>query len=573
MKQRGKKKTVKRHKKKKSVKKREEGINEDSNVTRDHCNDPEIEDLSISSMLEESLESETPELSLAVLLTKADLKEAQKVSSVEVATSAACNVQRIVRGNIARNRVNLVRDQARRKRVESLAKNAEIDERVKAELEAAAKAKIEAEAAARAKAEAEAAARAKAEAEAAARAKAEAEAAARAKAEEEAAARAKAEAEAAARAKAEAEAAARAKAEAEAEAAARAKAEVEAAAKAQEDARLAEELLNQAKEHAAMQEEMLAMIHQSNGEKDENRMLNESFDEDETSSEESVRTKYNLGFVSENPQDVSRGSTVGDENFSDLTEDDDENDMRILAPSFHDRQQIHVHHHHHYHHASNDEAQDTSNVKYNTSNKRKRPLGLKSPPRGREDVLHGAYAPTSTSSAIGGGSGHQDHSQEAGKYKAEKKRRHDRRRAERHRRHRARRMKNMQEKAREAMQREHDELYESNFYSEVPIQLWLGGKRQNAGAFFGKRKQKAREKKSNYNRPGRRAGIVAGTKTATAQSFSSNASQLSQSLPQLPRLLWKKAEREKGEHESREVLKGQHLWRKRVDSLLAKYHY
>ena len=156
MKQRGKKKTVKRHKKKKSVKKREEGINEDSNVTRDHCNDPEIEDLSISSMLEESLESETPELSLAVLLTKADLKEAQKVSSVEVATSAACNVQRIVRGNIARNRVNLVRDQARRKRVESLAKNAEIDERVKAELEAAAKAKIEAEAAARAKAEAEA---------------------------------------------------------------------------------------------------------------------------------------------------------------------------------------------------------------------------------------------------------------------------------------------------------------------------------------------------------------------------------------------------------------------------------
>ena len=158
-----------------------------------------------------------------------------------------------------------------------------------------------------------------------------------------------------------------------------------------------------------MQEEMLAMIHQSNGEKDENRMLNESFDEDETSSEESVRTKYNLGFVSENPQDVSRGSTVGDENFSDLTEDDDENDMRILAPSFHDRQQIHVHHHHHYHHASNDEAQDTSNVKYNTSNKRKRPLGLKSPPRGREDVLHGAYAPTSTSSAIGGGSGHQDH--------------------------------------------------------------------------------------------------------------------------------------------------------------------
>ena len=45
-----------------------------------------------------------------------------------------------------------------------------------------------------------------------------------------------------------------------------------------------------------------------------------------------------------------------------------------------------------------------------------------------------------------------DQSQEAGKYKAEKKRRHDRRRAERHRRHRARRMKNMQEKAREPMQ-------------------------------------------------------------------------------------------------------------------------
>ena len=68
-------------------------------------------------------------------------------------------------------------------------------------------------------------------------------------------------------------------------------------------------------------------------------------------------------------------------------------------------------------------------------------------------------------------------------------------------------------------------------------------------------------------------GLVAETKAATAQTFSYNASKLSQSLPQLPRLLWKKAEREKGEQESREVLKGQHLWHKRVDSLLAKYHY
>ena len=121
---------------------------------------------------------------------------------------------------------------------EAARKKAEEEEaiRKKSEEEEAARKKAEEEEAARIKAEEEEAARKKAEEEEAARIKAEAEEAARIKAEEEEAARVKAEEEEAARIKAEEEAA---KKKAEEEEAARIKAEEEAAArfKAEEAAR------------------------------------------------------------------------------------------------------------------------------------------------------------------------------------------------------------------------------------------------------------------------------------------------------------------------------------------------
>ena len=188
-----------------------------------------------------------------------------------------------------------------------------------------------------------------------------------------------------------------------------------------------------------------------------------------------------------------------------------------------------------------------------------------------------AVSAVSAISAVGSGNDDSDgtgidatRSAGAGRHNAEKQRRHDRRRAERRRRRRAKRLKKNRETARKEMQREHDELYESHRYKSVPMQLWLGGEGEHAGAFFGKRKTTLRAKKGLHsNKPAWGAGVEA----ANAQSFSYNASQFSQSLPRLPRLHWRQAEREKAEKKSRDVLTGQHQWRKRVNSLLAKYHY
>ena len=148
-------------------------------------------------------------------------------------------------------------------------------------------------------------------------------------------------------------------------------------------------------------------------------------------------------------------------------------------------------------------------------------------------------------------------------HEAEKARRHKRRRVQRMRRQHVKQRKKRKEKAFKEMQLEHDELYSSEMYTKVPLQLWLGGDNQHMGAFFGKAMQKT---VSTRKKP---AWI---TKNIS-NSFSYRSSQLTQSLPHLPRLNWKLSQRKKAEKMSRDVLTGQHEWQKRINTLLAKYHY
>ena len=148
-------------------------------------------------------------------------------------------------------------DEPKKESLEALQKeNVNVDLKIKAEDEEAARKNSEEEETAREKAEEEEAARKKAEEEEAARKKAEEEEAARIKAEEEEAARIKAEEEEAARIKAEEEEAARMKAEEEE--AARIKAEVEEAArikaKEEEAARIKAEEEEEAKIKAEEEE-------------------------------------------------------------------------------------------------------------------------------------------------------------------------------------------------------------------------------------------------------------------------------------------------------------------------------